>query len=135
MYPPHVLVITPINQKRKGLLQYNPIHGNTFMKKHLQNDHIKKFNKYKAEVKAKDGRAIECQKSKKRKGVPPLLIIDFFSGGTSYSKKNHVQFIFIKNLMLHVCKGYQSISIVESYWLRRLVMKRDPKVKFLTRSH
>jgi hypothetical protein len=105
------------------------------MKKHLQNDHIKKFNKYKAEVKAKDGRAIECQKSKKRKGVPPLLIIDFFSGGTSYSKKNHVQFIFIKNLMLHVCKGYQSISIVESYWLRRLVMKRDPKVKFLTRSH
>jgi hypothetical protein len=48
------------------------------MKKHLQNDHIKKFNKYKAKVKAKDGRATKCQKSKKRKGVPPLLIIDFF---------------------------------------------------------
>jgi hypothetical protein len=35
------------------------------MKKHLQNDHIKKFNKYKVEVKAKDEGVIECQKSKK----------------------------------------------------------------------
>lgn len=60
------------------------------MKKHLQNDHIKKFNKYKAKVKAKDGGATKCQKSKKWKGVPPLLIIDFFNGGTSYSKKDYV---------------------------------------------
>jgi hypothetical protein len=35
------------------------------MKKHLQNDHIKKFNKYIAKVKAKDGGATKCQKSKK----------------------------------------------------------------------
>jgi len=29
--------------KCKGLLHYNPIHGNTSMKKHLQNDHIKEI--------------------------------------------------------------------------------------------
>ncbi len=100
--------------KRKGL-QYNPIHGSTFMKKHLQNEPIKKFNKYKAKVKDKDGGATKCQKFKKRKGVPPSSIIDFFKGVTSYSKKNHVQFRFIKDLVLHVCKGYQNISVVESY--------------------
>jgi hypothetical protein len=57
MYPPHVLIITPISTKG-----YYPIHVSTFMKKHLQNDHIKKFNKYKAKVKAKDGGATKCQK-------------------------------------------------------------------------
>jgi hypothetical protein len=35
--------------------------------------------------------------------------------------------------VLHVCKGYQSILVVEFSWLRRLAMKRYPKVKFLTR--
>jgi hypothetical protein len=104
------------------------------MKKHLQNDHIKKFNKYKAKVKAKDGGATKCQKFKKRMGVPPSSIIDFFSGGTSYSKKDHVQFQFIQDLVFHVCKGYQNISIVESYWLKRLVMKKNLKIKFPIRS-
>jgi hypothetical protein len=57
----------------------------------------------------------------------------FFGGGTSYSKKDHAQLKFIKDLVLHVCKGYQSILVVESSWLKRLVMERDPKVKFPTR--
>jgi hypothetical protein len=61
-----------------------------------------------------------------------LSIIDFFGCGTSYSKINFVQLKFIEDLVLHVCKGYQSISVVESSWLRRLVMKIDPKVKFPT---
>jgi hypothetical protein len=37
------------------------------MKKHLQNDHIKEFNKYKAKVKAKDGRVVEHQEYKKQR--------------------------------------------------------------------
>ncbi len=56
-----------------------------------------------------------------------------FGGGTNYSKKDSTQLKFIEDLVLHVCKGYQSISIVESSWLKRLAMKRDPKVKFPTR--
>jgi len=76
------------------------------MNNHLQNGHIKKFNKYKVEVKAKDGGATECQKYKKQKGAPPSLITNFFNGGTSYYKKDHVQFKFIRDLMFHVCKRY-----------------------------
>jgi hypothetical protein len=47
-------------------------------------------------------------------------------------KKDLAQIRFIKDLVLHVCKGYKNISIVESSWFRRLVMKRDPKFEFLT---
>jgi hypothetical protein len=85
------------------------------MKKNLQTDHIKEFNKYKAEVKAKDGKVIECQKSKKQKGVPPSSIIGFFGGNISYSKNYHVQLKFIKDFVLHVCNGYQNISIVDFF--------------------
>jgi len=79
-------------------------------------------------VKAKDGRVVERQ-SKKQKGVPPSSIIDFFGGGTSYSKKYHVQLKFIKDFVLHVCNGYQNILVVEYFWLKRLVMKRNPRVQ------
>jgi hypothetical protein len=48
------------------------------------------------------------------KGVPLSSTIDFFGGGTSYSKKYSTELKFIEHLVLHVCKGYQSISIVES---------------------
>jgi hypothetical protein len=99
------------------------------MKKHLQNDHIKEFNKYKAMVKAKDGGVVENQKSKKQKGLPPSSINELFGGGTNYFRKYHVQLKFIKDFVFHVCNGYQNISIVESSWLKRLVMKRDPRVQ------
>jgi hypothetical protein len=80
-------------------------------------------------VKAKDGRIVEHQKSKKQKGVPPSSIIDFFGGDTSYFKKYHVQLKFIKDFVFHVCNGYQNISVVESSWLKKLVMKRDLRVQ------
>jgi len=35
-------------------------------------------------------------------------------------------------LVFHVCKGYQNISVVKSSWLKRVVMKRNPKFKFCT---
>jgi hypothetical protein len=68
-------------------------------------------------------------KSKKQKGVPPSSIIGFFGGNISYSKNYHVQQKFIKDFVLHVCNGYQNISIVDFFWLKRLVMKSDPKVQ------
>jgi hypothetical protein len=43
--------------------------------------------------------------------------------------KNHVQLKFNKDFVLHVCNRYQNISVVESSWLKRLVMKRDPRVQ------
>ena len=47
---------------------------------------------------------------------------------------------FIEDLVLFIAKGYESLSIVESAWLRRLMMRRDPKVvcpsrKQLVREH
>jgi hypothetical protein len=45
-------------------------------------------------------------------------------------KKDLAQIRFIKDLVLHVCKGYKNISIVQYSWFRRMVMKRDPKVEF-----
>jgi len=33
-----------------------------------------------------------------------------------------------------IAKGYETLAMVESPWLRRLVMRRDPKVKFPTRN-
>ncbi len=83
-------------------------------------------------MKVKDGRFTKHQKFKKWKCVPPSSTTDFFGVGTNYSKQRSAQIRFIKDLVLHVCKGYKNISIVESSWFRRLVMKRDPKVEFLT---
>jgi hypothetical protein len=37
-----------------------------------------------------------------------------------------------KDLVLYVCKRYANILDVESFWFRRLVMKRYPKVKLPT---
>jgi hypothetical protein len=84
------------------------------MKKHMQDGHINEFGKYKAYIKAKDGKVAKYKKSKKQKGIPPSSITDFFGGRISYSHKDHVQLRFIEDLMFHVCQGYQSISIVES---------------------
>jgi hypothetical protein len=61
---------------------------------------------------------------KKWKGVPPSSIINFLVGGISYYKKNGVQIKFIEDLVLYACKGYETIWIIESFWLRRLVMKK-----------
>jgi hypothetical protein len=40
---------------RKGLVQYNPSHGNTSIKKHLMNEHLKDFAKYKVESEFVEG--------------------------------------------------------------------------------
>jgi hypothetical protein len=68
----------------------------------------------------------------KNQGVPPSSITNCFGCGINYSKNNLVQKKFIDNLVLHAYKGCKSISIVKSSWFRRLVMKRDTKVKLFT---
>jgi hypothetical protein len=46
-------------------------------------------------------------------------------------KKDFAQIRFIKDLVLHVCKRYKNISIVESSWFRRLIMERDLRLNSL----
>ena len=116
---------------RKGVLQYNPLHGLTSMKNHVMNEHLTEFQRYKASLTELEESA--RQKTKKRKGVQPSAITEFFAGHKSYHKGDVQQKHFLEDLVLFIAKGYETLAVVESLWLRRLVMRRDPKVKFPTR--
>jgi hypothetical protein len=39
-----------------------------------------------------------------------------------YKKSNPIQMGFIENLVLMIAKGYMPLPIVESLWLRRMVL-------------
>ena len=43
--------------------------------------------------------------------------------------------MLIENFVLHVCEGYETLSCVGSPWVRRLVMRWDPNIKFPTRNN
>ena len=126
-------------RSRKGILQYNPAHGITSMKTHVENEHAEEFSRYVRESKVDEGDTAR-QKSKKRKGAPPSSITAYFGNTKPYAKNDVQQQRFIEDLVLFIAKGYESLSIVESAWLRRLMMRRDPKVvcpsrKQLVREH
>jgi hypothetical protein len=54
-------------RQRKGVLQYNPLHGLTSMKNHVMNEHLTEFQRYKASLTMLEESA--HQKTKKRKVV------------------------------------------------------------------
>ena len=77
-------------RSRKGIyLQYNPAHGITSMKTHVENEHAEELARYVRESKADEGDATR-QKNKKRKGAPPSSITAYF-GNTKPYAKNDVQ--------------------------------------------
>ena len=126
-------------RSRKGILQYNPAHGITSMKTHVENEHAEELARYVRESKAEEGDTAR-QKTKKRKGAPPSSITAYFENTKPYAKNDVQQQHFLEDLVLFIAKGYESLSIVESAWLRRLMMRRDPKVvcpsrKQLVREH
>ena len=126
-------------RSRKGILQYNPAHGITSMKTHVENEHAEELARYVRESKAEEGDTAR-QKTKKRKGAPPSSITAYFGNTKPYAKNDVQQQRFLEDLVLFIAKGYESLSIVESAWLRKLMMRRDPKVvcpsrKQLVREH
>ena len=109
------------------------------MKTHVKNEHAEELARYKRESKVDEGETAR-QKSKKRKGAPPSSITTYFGNTKPYAKNDVQQQRFIEDLVLFIAKGYESLSIVESVWLRRLMMRHDPKVvcpsrKQLVREH
>jgi hypothetical protein len=67
-------------RKNKDLVKYNPAHGITSMKKHLDAAHPREFGRYVIEAKAKAAVVEESrQKLKKKKTVQSSQIVDFFS--------------------------------------------------------
>jgi hypothetical protein len=121
-------------RKNKGLVKYNPTHGITSMKKHLDVAHPREFGRYVTEAKAKAAAVEESrQKSKKRKTVQSSQIIDFFNSRQPYKKAEQLQINFITNLVLIIAKGCVQLSIVESQWLRHIVLQCDSKIAFPSR--
>ena len=112
-----------------GILRYNPSHNSTSMLKHLQNEHKANLERYKIAL-TKTGEDNKMQKFKKCKSIEPSSITEFFDYGTAYLKTDLPQLKLLEDLVLFVAKGYVVLSIVESSWLRRFVMQRDPKVCF-----
>ena len=110
-------------RQRKGVLQYNPLHGLTSMKNHVMNEHLTEFQRYKATLTVLEESEAARQKTKKRKDVQPSAITEFFAGQKSYHKGDVQQKHFLEDLVLFIAKGYETLAVVESPWLRRLVMR------------
>lgn len=57
-------------------------------------------------------------------------IINHFGNINLYIEEDVEQNKLMEDLLLFVSKSYMFISIVESQWLRRLVMHQNPQVMF-----
>jgi hypothetical protein len=60
-------------------------------------------------------------------------IVDFFGSKEPYKKLDPPQVNFITNLVLLIVKGCIPLSLVESQWVRRLVLMCDSKMAFPSR--
>jgi hypothetical protein len=120
--------------EHKGLLTYNPTHGITFTKKHIDNEHEAIVAKYVLHCKNENEASISGhEKSKKCKWATPFAIIEFFSNVWSFKSSNPLQLLFIEDLVLLITKGYVPLSTMESSWLWHLVMRQNGKVCLPTR--
>jgi len=116
-----------------GLVTYNPQHGITSMKNHIDNQHGAMVFKYKNHhIKEAKSTGPRCEKSKKRKGVAPSTITEYFGSQQPYKSSNPMQTHFIENLVSFVAKGYEVLSTMECPWLCRLVIKQNGKIHFPT---
>lgn len=122
-------------KERKGIVRYNPTHGITSMKNHVDQVHVLAFDKYKRlkleEESSTAGPAFK--KSKTRSTIPPGDISQYFSSQRSYHKADPAQVKFMEDLVLFVCKSYQPLSVVDDQWMRRLLMHQNPKLLFPSR--
>ncbi len=69
---------------------------------------------------------------KKRSTIGYVVIIEHFGSANPYKKDDAQQQKFMKDL-LFVAKTYMLISVVESQWLRHLVMWQNPQIVFSNR--
>jgi len=59
-------------------------------------------------------------------------ITSFFGAEKFYKKHDVKQQTFMEDLMLYIAKGYEALQKVKNLWMRRHVMRWDPKVVFPT---
>jgi hypothetical protein len=82
-------------------------------------------------VKGRDGG--KQKKCKQKAFATPIIIMKFFGNVRPYKKSNLIQLGFIEDLVLMIAKGYMPLSIVESPWLRQMVLHHHGQVQFLFR--
>lgn len=68
---------------------------------------------------------------KKVDGPFSFVITKYFGSTNLYKNNDEVWQIFIKDLVLYICKGYRAFSTIKNFWLRRLVLHQCPLVSFL----
>ncbi len=63
--------------------------------------------------------------------MTPMAMTSFCEGVKFYKKSMHlVQMQFIQDLLLMIIKGYMSLFVVESFWLRQMVFHLYVQVQF-----
>jgi hypothetical protein len=93
------------------------------MKKHVTNEHgpnLVKCIVHKTSLEGRD--SSKRQKRKSRAFIMPTSIIIFFGGVKFYKKSNPIQMGFIKDLVFMIVKGCIPLSIMESPWLKQMVL-------------
>jgi hypothetical protein len=68
---------------------------------------------------------------KKVDGPFGFVIAKYFGSTNPYKNNDGVWQIFIKDLMLYICKGYKAFSTIKNICLKRLILHQCPLVSFL----
>jgi hypothetical protein len=72
----------------------------------------------------------ERKKCKQRASTTLIVINIFFGNVRPCKKSNPIQMRFIEDLVLIITKGYMPMSIVESPWLKQMVLCLCGQVQF-----
>jgi hypothetical protein len=130
-YPIDVNAINVSHEKNKCLLNYNKDHGTSSLKKLVFHEHVEECKRWDLFLVQKaQGDGPQGETTKKRKNIPPFLIIEFFGTQQPYNKIDPTQHAFFEDLILYIMKGYHPLSSIENSWLRRMVLTQHMHVKF-----
>jgi hypothetical protein len=93
------------------------------MTKHVTNENgpnLVKYTVHKIGPEDKDNsKRLKC---KNKTFITLTSIINFFEGLKCYKKSNPIQMGFIEDIIFMIIKGYKPLSIMESLWLRQMIL-------------
>ena len=118
---------------RKGLITYFKANGIIAMKKHVEVEHFISSKRYAKEICSQVRSPSYLQPTKKRPGLPPSSIVEFFGFVEPFRKDNEQQKAFLEDLVLWVIKSYLPLRVVEGIWLQRMALRLCPRIVFPSR--
>jgi len=87
------------------------------MNNHIDDEHEDIIIKYTLHYKQGKSIGLGCEKNRKRKGVAPCSITNFFGSQQPYKSSNPTQIHFNEDLVLFIAKGCEVLFIMEYLWL------------------